>query len=45
MRLLRAKRLRPARGRTPGAGGFGAEVREAVDWRVDYLIEEGLARR
>jgi len=28
-----------------GAGGFGAEVREAMDRRVDYLVEEGLARR
>ena len=28
-----------------GAGGFGAKVREAMDRRVDYLIEEGLARR
>ena len=28
-----------------GGGGFGAEVREAMDRRVDYLIEEGLARR
>ncbi len=27
------------------AGGFGSEVREAMDRRVDYLIEEGLARR
>jgi hypothetical protein len=26
-------------------GGFGAEVREAMDRRVGYLIEEGLARR
>ena len=26
-------------------GGFGAEVREAMDRRVDYLVEEGLARR
>ena len=26
-------------------GGFGAEVREVMDRRVDYLIEEGLARR
>jgi len=25
--------------------GFGAEVRKAMDRRVDYLIEEGLARR
>ena len=26
-------------------GGFGAEVREAMDRRVDHLVEEGLARR
>ncbi len=26
-------------------GGFGGAVREAMDRRVDYLIEEGLARR
>ena len=26
-------------------GGFGAEVREAMDGRVDHLVEEGLARR
>jgi type IV secretory pathway VirD2 relaxase len=26
-------------------GGFGAEVREAMDARVDHLAEEGLARR
>ncbi len=26
-------------------GGFGAEVREAMDERMDHLIEEGLARR
>lgn len=26
-------------------GGFGAEVREAMDLRVDHLVEEGLARR
>ena len=25
--------------------GFGAEVREAMDRRVDHLVEEGLARR
>jgi type IV secretory pathway VirD2 relaxase len=25
--------------------GFGADVREAMDRRVDYLVEEGLARR
>ena len=28
-----------------GAGGFGAGVREAMNQRRDYLIEEGLARR
>jgi len=28
-----------------GGGGFGVEVRKAMDRRVDYLIEEGLARR
>ena len=26
-------------------GGFGAEVRDAMDRRADHLIEEGLARR
>ena len=26
-------------------GGFGAEVREAMDARVDHLVEEGLAHR
>jgi type IV secretory pathway VirD2 relaxase len=26
-------------------GGFGAEVRDAMDRRVGYLVEEGLARR
>ena len=26
-------------------GGFGSEVREAMDRRVDYLAGEGLARR
>ena len=26
-------------------GGFGAEVREAMDGRVDHLVEERLARR
>jgi hypothetical protein len=26
-------------------GGFGAEVRDAMDRRVDYLVEEGLVRR
>ena len=28
-----------------GGGGFGAEVRDAMDRRVDHLVEEGLARR
>jgi Protein of unknown function (DUF3363) len=28
-----------------GGGGFGAEVREAVDRRIDHLAEEGLVRR
>ena len=33
--------------REPAASGsgFGAEVREAMDRRVDHLVEEGLARR
>jgi hypothetical protein len=26
-------------------GGFGAEVREAMDRRIDHLVEEGMARR
>ena len=26
-------------------GGFGAEVREAMDRRIDHLVEQGLARR
>ena len=26
-------------------GGFGAEVRDAMERRVDYLVEEGLVRR
>jgi len=26
-------------------GGFGAEVREAMDRRIDYLVEQDLARR
>ena len=34
-----------AREPATGGGGFGAEVREAMDRRVDHLIEEGLARR
>jgi type IV secretory pathway VirD2 relaxase len=28
-----------------GGGGFGAEVRDAMDRRVDHLVEEGLAQR
>ncbi len=28
-----------------GQGGFGAEVREAMDRRTDHLIEQGLAQR
>jgi Protein of unknown function (DUF3363) len=28
-----------------GGGGFAAEVRDAMDSRVDHLVEEGLARR
>ena len=34
-----------AREPATGGGGFGAEVREAMDRRVDHLIKEGLARR
>jgi type IV secretory pathway VirD2 relaxase len=34
-----------AREPATGGGGFGAEVREAMDRRVDHLIEEGLAQR
>ena len=34
-----------ARESATGGGGFGAEVREAMDRRVDHLIKEGLARR
>jgi type IV secretory pathway VirD2 relaxase len=34
-----------AREPVTGGGGFGAEVREAMDRRVDHLVEEGLARR
>jgi type IV secretory pathway VirD2 relaxase len=30
---------------TPAAGGFGDEVRKALDVRIDRLIEDGLARR
>jgi type IV secretory pathway VirD2 relaxase len=28
-----------------GTGGFGADVRDAMDRRVDYLIDQGLAKR
>jgi Protein of unknown function (DUF3363) len=28
-----------------GARGFGAEVRNSMDARVDHLVEQGLARR
>ena len=34
-----------AREPATGGGGFGAEVREAMERRVDHLVEEGLARR
>jgi len=34
-----------AREPATGGGGFGAEVREAMDRRVDHLIKERLARR
>ena len=34
-----------AREPATGGGGFGAELRDAMDRRVDHLIEEGLARR
>jgi type IV secretory pathway VirD2 relaxase len=30
---------------TLSAGGFGAEVREAMEQRVDHLVEQGLAQR
>jgi type IV secretory pathway VirD2 relaxase len=30
---------------TPAAGGFGDEVRKALDARIDRLAEDGLARR
>jgi type IV secretory pathway VirD2 relaxase len=29
----------------PGSGGFGAEVRDAFDRRIDHLVEQDLARR
>ena len=34
-----------AREPATGGGGFGAELREAMERRVDHLVEEGLARR
>src|SRR5882724_9501144 len=34
-----------AREPATGGGGFGAEVREAMDRRVEYLAGDGLARR
>ena len=34
-----------ARDAVASGSGFGAEVREAMDRRVDHLVEEGLARR
>ncbi len=34
-----------AREATTSGGGFGAEVRNAMDRRADHLAEEGLARR
>src|SRR6476620_2499036 len=34
-----------ARDSIAASGGFGSEVREAMDRRVDYLAGEGLARR
>ena len=34
-----------ARDSIVASGGFGSEVREAMDRRVDYLAGEGLARR
>ncbi len=34
-----------AKGSSLSGSGFGAEVREAMDRRVDHLVEEGLARR
>ncbi len=34
-----------AREPATSSGGFGAEVREAMERRVDHLVEEGLARR
>ncbi len=34
-----------ARDQAISSAGFGAEVREAMELRVDHLVEEGLARR
>ncbi len=34
-----------ARDQATSSAGFGAEVREAMERRVDHLVEEGLARR
>ena len=34
-----------AREPATGGGGFGAEVRDTMERRVDHLVEEGLARR
>ncbi len=34
-----------ARDLSLSGGGFGAEVRETMDHRVDHLVEEGLTRR
>lgn len=38
-------RLLLAREPATSGGAFGAEVREAMDRRVDHLVEKGLARR
>jgi type IV secretory pathway VirD2 relaxase len=34
-----------ARDQATSSAGFGAEVREAMERRIDHLVEEGLARR
>ena len=34
-----------AKGSALSSGGFGAEVREAMDQRIDHLVEQGLAWR
>ncbi len=34
-----------ARDQAPSSAGFGPEVHEAMERRVDHLVEEGLARR